>query len=153
MADEQDLYNKFGNYVGPDLDSSNHSSNNSSAASSRRGAPGDASDVFDNDRSRDGGGRTALVVRAANVDAAGTTPVATAIVIHEDKVLYPSAAEVYGDGVRTVVLDKDAMDQEDPIVSPVKLHTFSVMRDAAEEWDAYVADVLQPGRRKGGTHD
>merc|ERR1719287_161539 len=140
MADSQDLYDEFGNYVGPNLDSSSSSSSSSSsAASDRHGAPDDASDVSSDDLSRDGGGRAdGLVLHdggdgGADDGASGTAPGASAIVLHEDKVHYPSAAEVYGDGVRTAVLDEDAMDLEDPIVAPVRAKNFSLMRDEAEE--------------------
>ena len=63
MADEQELYDEFGNYIGPDLDSS--SSDDSSEGDDASVAPGDASDVSeDDDVSRDGGGRAdRLVVR------------------------------------------------------------------------------------------
>eukprot|EP00584_Thalassiosira_punctigera_P023073 CAMPEP_0172556116 /NCGR_PEP_ID=MMETSP1067-20121228/63458_1 /TAXON_ID=265564 ORGANISM="Thalassiosira punctigera, Strain Tpunct2005C2" /NCGR_SAMPLE_ID=MMETSP1067 /ASSEMBLY_ACC=CAM_ASM_000444 /LENGTH=145 /DNA_ID=CAMNT_0013344825 /DNA_START=26 /DNA_END=460 /DNA_ORIENTATION=- len=138
---EVDLYDEFGNYIGPDLDSS--SDDDSSSDESSRGAggaPDDASDVSEDDVSRDGGGRATddvLVVREGGGDGAGedlgTAPGASAIVLHEDKVHYPSAEEVYGEGVRTAVLDEDAMDLEEPIVEPVRKKTFSLMRDEAEE--------------------
>ena len=42
-----------------------------------------------------------------------------AIVLHEDKEHYPSADQVYGEEVRTAVLDEDAMDLDTPLVEPV----------------------------------
>ena len=44
---------------------------------------------------------------------------ASAIVLHEDKEHYPSADQVFGDEVRTAVLDEDAMDLETPLVEPL----------------------------------
>lgn len=164
-ADQGDLYDEFGNYVGPDLDSSSDDDSSSSGASSRDGggggsAPDDASDVSSDDVSRDGGGRAdadALVLRGdgeggggGEGEDLGTAPAASAIVLHEDKVHYPSAAEVYGEGVRTAVLDEDAMDLEEPLVAPVRKKTFSLVRDEAEEREAYGGDMLRPGDKKGG---
>ena len=148
--DQQDLYDEFGNYIGPDLDSSDDDDSSSESSSVRDGAPDDASEVSDDDISRDGGGRTDLVLHddGQGGPALGSAPAASAIVLHEDKVHYPSAEEVYGEGVRTAVLDEDAMDLENPIVEPVVKKTFSLMRDENEEREAYGADMIRPGGGK-----
>ena len=158
MADEQELYDEFGNYIGPDLDSS--SSDDSSEGDDASVAPGDASDVSeDDDVSRDGGGRAdRLVVRDGGggddddrrPGGLGTAPGASAIILHEDKVHYPTAEEVYGDGVRTAVLDEDAMDLDEPIVEPVRRKTFSLMVDEDEEREAYGGDMIRPSGGGGG---
>jgi len=145
--EQQDLYDEFGNYIGPDLDSSSDD-DDSSSEGSRDGnrAPDDASDVSDDDVSRDGGGRTdgAMVLHDGGGEGGGNSlglaPAASAIVLHEDKEHYPSAEEVYGEGVRTAVLDEDAMDLDEPIVEPVVKKTFSLMRDEKEEKEAYGED-------------
>lgn len=149
MADEQDLYDEFGNYIGPDLDSSDDDSSEASSrdGGGRGGAPDDASDVSEDDVSRDGGGRADQLALRDDADGGadedlGTAPGAGAIVLHEDKVHYPSAEEVYGEGVRTAVLDEDAMDLEEPIVEPVVKRTFSLMRDENEERDAYGGGMI-----------
>jgi U5 small nuclear ribonucleoprotein component len=140
MADQADLYDEFGNYIGPDLDSSDDDSTVSDDASK---APSDASDV--SDMSRDGGGRNDQLVEHRENDL-GTASAASAIVLHEDKVHYPSAEEVYGEGVRTAVLDEDAMDLEEPIVEPVRKKTFSLMRDEEEERRAYGVDTIRTSK-------
>eukprot|EP00536_Pseudo-nitzschia_multiseries_P003556 jgi/Psemu1/323067/estExt_fgenesh1_pg.C_560008 len=48
-----------------------------------------------------------------------TADPANAIVLHEDKDHYASAEDTFGEGVRTAVLDEDAMDLDQPIVEPV----------------------------------
>ncbi len=151
MADEQDLYDEFGNYIGPDLDSSTDDDDDDDEEI----APDDASDVSldEDDISRDGrrrggadDGEVRLILRNNNDDEdLGTAPGISAIVLHEDKVHYPSAQEVYGEGVRTAVLDEDAMELEEPIVEPVRRKTFSLMRDENEERVAYGADMIRPG--------
>jgi len=154
--DQQDLYDEFGNYIGPDLDDDSSSSDDSSDASSPAGrdAPDDTSDVSEDDISRDGGGRyqdgdDQLVLHGERGgENLGLAPGASAIVLHEDKVHYPSAEEVYGEGVRTAVLDEDTMDLEEPIVEPVKRKTFSLMRDENEEREAYGDGMIQKEDKK-----
>lgn len=153
MAEEQqDLYDEFGNYIGPDLDSSSDDDSSSEASSQGLGRGDDdddaASDV--SDISRGGGGELTL---HQNDESLGTTTAASAIVLHEDKVHYPSANEVYGEGVRTAVLDEDAMELEEPIVEPVKKQTFSLMRDENEEREAYGGGMIRPGGRRGEEED
>ena len=145
--DQQDLYDEFGNYIGPDLDSSDDDSSDESSRG-EGGAPDDASDVSEDDL----GGRADQLVlhdgEGGEDEDLGTAPGASAIVLHEDKVHYPSAEEVYGEGVRTAVLDEDTMDLEEPIVEPVQKKTFSLMRDENEEREAYGADMMKSGGKE-----
>ncbi|WFD31171.1 hypothetical protein MSPP1_002205 [Malassezia sp. CBS 17886] len=48
------------------------------------------------------------------------------VVLHEDKVYYPSAAEVYGDDVETLVQEEDTQPLSQPIVEPEKIRRFAV---------------------------
>ena len=50
-----------------------------------------------------------------------------AITLHEDKQYYPEASEVYGEKVKTVVLDEDAQPITEPILKPATVKTFSVL--------------------------
>lgn len=65
-----------------------------------------------------------------------------AIVLHEDKQYYPSAQEIYGEGVETMVQERDAQDLSEPIIAPVKVNThMAEERDLPEltysrEWQA-----------------
>lgn len=47
--------------------------------------------------------------------------------MHEDKKYYPEADEVYP-GVKTVTLDEDAQDLNEPIIKPIKQKNFSVLQ-------------------------
>ena len=164
MADEEELYDEFGNYIGPDLDSSDDDSDDSSQGSGGddddenkdqdRLAPDDASDVSgeedDDEHGRGEGGDTAMVLVDENAATTMTARLAepmNAIVLHEDKEHYPSAEQTYGDEVRTAVLDEDAMDLDTPIVEPVvnKSHrsTSNLVDDA--EWmysEEYLTKVI-----------
>lgn len=117
--EDDDLYDEFGNYIGPELDSSSDEDEDSEDEHSTReeDAP---SDVSHDEGDEDAG---AMVV--AGEASEGTADPVNAIVLHEDKEHYASAAETFGEGVRTAVLDEDAMDLDTPIVEPVvhKSHT------------------------------
>lgn len=45
------------------------------------------------------------------------------IILHEDKNYYPSASQVYGQGVETLVEEEDAQPLSVPIVQPIKVPT------------------------------
>lgn len=49
-----------------------------------------------------------------------------AIVLHEDKRYYPSAAEVFGPDVETIVHEEDDQALTVPLVAPVKKKKFQV---------------------------
>ncbi len=50
----------------------------------------------------------------------------TAVVLHEDKKYYPTAEEIYGEGVEALVMEEDAQPLEVPIIAPVKDKVFEV---------------------------
>jgi U5 small nuclear ribonucleoprotein component len=49
-----------------------------------------------------------------------------AVVLHEDKQYYPTAAQVYGEGVETLVQEEDAQPLTEPIIAPVEQKKFSI---------------------------
>ena len=53
-------------------------------------------------------------------------PVHNAVILHEDKQYYPSASEVYGEEVETLVQEEDAQPLSEPIVAPVKVRKWTV---------------------------
>ncbi|EST05161.1 Translation elongation factor EFTu/EF1A, domain 2 [Kalmanozyma brasiliensis GHG001] len=56
-----------------------------------------------------------------------------AVVLHEDKQYYPSASEVYGEDVETMVQEEDAQPLSVPIVEPVKVRRFAVQEEGLPE--------------------
>jgi len=50
----------------------------------------------------------------------------TQIVLHEDKKYYPSAEEVYGPEVETLVQEEDTQPLSEPIIQPIKIKKFQV---------------------------
>eukprot|EP00978_Attheya_sp_CCMP212_P007018 scaffold16416_cov52-Attheya_sp.AAC.5 len=119
MADLQDaeLYDEFGNYIGPDLDDDDDDESESDSEES------------DDEEEQDEASDVSLqgsVEGASNEMQLGSTEAASAIVLHEDKNVYPSASQVYGENVRTAVLDEDAMELEVPIVEPVQTKSWAM---------------------------
>ena len=141
----EELYDEFGNYIGPELDSSSEdesSDEESEQQQQQQQEFGDAepdedvSDLEDDEAAGGGGGGAsgtaaggAMVEHDGRPEFAGPGTAASAIVLHEDKEHYPSAGEVYGPGVTTAVLDEDALDLDVPIVEPLKTKTFSLVEE------------------------
>ena len=50
----------------------------------------------------------------------------TAVVLHEDKKYYPTALEVYGPEVETLIQEEDAQPLTEPIIAPVRKNKFQV---------------------------
>jgi U5 small nuclear ribonucleoprotein component len=53
-------------------------------------------------------------------------PRANQVVLHEDKQYYPSAEEVYGPDVETLVQEEDTQPLSEPIVAPIKVKKFQL---------------------------
>ena len=52
------------------------------------------------------------------------------IVLHEDKKYYPSAEEVYGPGVETLVQEEDTQPLSEPIIAPIKVKQFELKEES-----------------------
>ncbi len=117
MDNDQELYDEFGNYIGPDLDSDESSSDEDSDASDNENGndADDASAISEMDVDTDASGNNTLAVAGLESEMAAPS---SSIVLHEDKVHYPSASTVYGPNVTTAILDEDTMDISEPILPP-----------------------------------
>ncbi|XP_055551768.1 116 kDa U5 small nuclear ribonucleoprotein component [Wyeomyia smithii] len=105
---DSDLYDEFGNYIGPDLESDEDDD---------QSLYGQA-DQQDDLELEDG-----LEEEAEHSE----DPVSSrAVVLHEDKRYYPSALEVYGEEVETIVQEEDAQPLDKPIIEPVKKVKFQI---------------------------
>jgi U5 small nuclear ribonucleoprotein component len=114
---DEDLYDEFGNYVGPEL--------NDSDAEEEDGLPFEG-DIAEMDFEEGHDSRNMALVEGSNFDQGRIVADENRIVLHEDKKYYPNADEVYP-GVRTVTLDEDAQDLSEPIIKPIKAKNFSVL--------------------------
>ena len=136
MSDEEELYDEFGNYVGPDLDSSDDDDDDDDDDKEPvEGADHDDDDDASDVSSDAEGGRRLqspatqrMTIRdddhQDDNEAGATADPMSAIVLHEDKEHYPSAEQVFGEEVRTAVLDEDAMEIETPLVQPLSTKSF-----------------------------
>lgn len=107
---DQELYDEFGNYIGPELDSdeededAEEDKNREDAMAEYAGEDDD--DDMDADEADD----------AAEMQ----------VVLHEDKKYYPTAEEVYGPEVETIVQEEDTQPLTEPIIAPVKKKKFTM---------------------------
>lgn len=146
MSDDGELYDEFGNYIGPDLESSDEEDDEDDAFADQQNqeqtkALDDASDVSDEGV---GHGKNAMVIH--DEQEVETVEPMNAVVLHEDKEHYQSAEQVFGEDVRTAVLDEDAMELETPLVEPVKNKSDRVESTIdTEDWiysEDYLTTVL-----------
>ncbi|KAL4719058.1 hypothetical protein ACJJTC_015397 [Scirpophaga incertulas] len=120
-----DLYDEFGNYIGPELESDSDD-DQSVYGQENRDADEDAMEEDED----------------ADVEPE-TAPMS--VVLHEDKRYYPQAVEVYGPEVETVVQEEDTQALDKPLVEPVKHKKFQVQEQQLPEttYDMeYLADML-----------
>ena len=134
---DADLYDEFGNYIGPELESDEDDETmyaSEMAGSRGRSGKGDDDDDDedeeanghdDNDENDDeangGGGGDMRMALGDDVMPS------TSVVLHEDKKYYPTAEEIYGADVEAIVHEEDAQALTEPIIAPVKRNRFSVV--------------------------
>mmetsp|Transcript_27355 Transcript_27355/g.63811 ORF Transcript_27355/g.63811 Transcript_27355/m.63811 type:complete len:969 (-) Transcript_27355:197-3103(-) len=109
---EENLYDEFGNYIGPDLDDDEEDEDDFDEGAAEPGAdePG-ADEPMDVDAEK-GADRQ--------------------IILHEDKKYYPDAEEVYGDA-ETLVQMEDTQPLTDPIIAPVQSKNFDLLEKQMPE--------------------
>ncbi|KAL9099063.1 MAG: hypothetical protein Q9163_005382 [Psora crenata] len=105
-----DLYDEFGNFIGEPEESEEESV---------QGANGAA--YIDEDGADEDGAPNDLALMEMDEDGPSN-----AVVLHEDKQYYPTAREVYGPGVETLVQEEDAQPLSQPIIAPVVQKKFNV---------------------------
>ncbi|KAL9228778.1 hypothetical protein vseg_004322 [Gypsophila vaccaria] len=115
------LYDEFGNYIGPEIDSDNDNPSSSDDS---------PSDNENNSLSDDGADDKHHRITAAAHGGVSDEDVDMVennqVVLAEDKKYYPTAEEVYGDDVETLVMDEDELPLEMPIIKPVKAMNFEL---------------------------
>ncbi|CAH1788149.1 unnamed protein product [Owenia fusiformis] len=105
---DTELYDEFGNYIGPELDSDD-----------------DADDLDEDEQvDRDFGGPEDDDMEADQNEVDDAPEMS--VVLHEDKKYYPTAEEVYGPDVETIVQEEDTQALTEPIIVPVKKKKFQV---------------------------
>lgn len=124
---DQDLYDEFGNYIGPELESDDDSS--SEEEREEEEDPGVDQEAIEQDDDEEGGQ-------------------SMAIVLHEDKKYYPTAGEVYGPDVETIVHEEDTQPLTQPIIQPVRKNKFEHVEQELPETSysmEFLADLMDNG--------
>ena len=101
---------RFGNFIGEAEESEEES---------QQGATGDA--YVDEDEAEEDGAPNDQALMEIDEDGPSN-----AVVLHEDKQYYPTAQQVYGPGVETMVQEEDAQPLSQPIIAPVVQKRFTV---------------------------
>ncbi|KDR85538.1 hypothetical protein GALMADRAFT_51855 [Galerina marginata CBS 339.88] len=115
MASFED-YDEFGNYIGADLDSDDEDEiqQQQQQEEPTSGVPLEGYDDVPMKEAED--------MALMEVDE----PSHTAVILHEDKQYYPSAGDIYGPGVETLVQEEDAQPLSEPIIAPIKVRKWTV---------------------------
>lgn len=103
------MYDEFGNYIGPELDSDSDDDIDESRPQVQEVEYADDDDEDMDDQ----------MEREERVPS-------QAIVLHEDKKYYPTAEEIYGPDVETIIHEEDTQPLTDPIIAPVKVKKFQI---------------------------
>ncbi len=140
--DEDNLYDEFGNYIGPDLDSSSEEESDEEEEEEEE-EDRDHDDRDNHDETMMGvgnnynGNTNSMIIE----HDASMAPAQNQIVLHEDKVHYPSAETIYGPNVTTAVIDEDAMDIDIPIIPP-SAPTMTAASSRSEGGDNYDTKLI-----------
>ncbi|XP_078482120.1 116 kDa U5 small nuclear ribonucleoprotein component [Ciona intestinalis] len=120
---DSDMYDEFGNYIGPELDSDGED---------------EVDDVSEEESESEEEGEKEEMEQDAHVTG-------TEVVLHEDKKYYPSHEEVYGPTVETIVEEEDAQPLTEPIIAPIKRKKFALVEQELPNttYDMeYLADMM-----------
>ncbi|KAE8720250.1 glycerol-3-phosphate transporter family protein [Hibiscus syriacus] len=134
---DDNLYDEFGNYIGPDIESDQGSDSEGKEDEDLR-------DRHAEEEGEQSDGEAPPGVSNGWITAANDFDMDNQIVLAEDKKYYPTA-EVYGDDVETLVMDEDELPLEQPIIKPVRNIKFGLQcctRWTLATWEDGFMDML-----------
>ncbi|KAG5225998.1 U5 small nuclear ribonucleoprotein component [Salix suchowensis] len=114
---DDNLYDEFGNYIGPEIESDQESDAEEEDEELPDKPPEDE---------EESDGEEAAHASNGWLTASNDVDMDNQVVLAEDKKYYPTAEEVYGPGVETLVNDEDEQPLEQPIIKPVRNIKFEV---------------------------
>lgn len=114
---DDSLYDEFGNYIGPEIES-DQESDRDEEDEDLPDRPADEAVASD--------GEDAAAAYDGWLTASNDVDMDNQIVLSEDKKYYPTAEELYGEDVETLVMDEDEQPLEQPIIKPVRNIKFEV---------------------------
>ncbi|KAK7983736.1 hypothetical protein PG989_011138 [Apiospora arundinis] len=110
-----DLYDEFGNFIGEEADASEEESEHGVDAGAY---------VYDDEQSE-----AAHEVTGQELMELDDEGPSNAVILHEDKQYYPTAQQVYGEDVETMVQEEDAQSLTQPIIAPIDTRKFNIEED------------------------
>ncbi|RKP04912.1 P-loop containing nucleoside triphosphate hydrolase protein [Thamnocephalis sphaerospora] len=119
---DDSLYDEFGNYLGPELPSSDDEELAEASGLQGVGDHGGQDDAMEAEDELEAEAREQSSFALMRMDDVPENQV----VLHEDKKYYPTAEEVYGQEVETLVQDEDTQLLSEPIVETVKVKSFTL---------------------------
>lgn len=117
---DDSLYDEFGNYIGPEIESDQESDPDSDEPEADDGKGVEEAGASEEEGSPAPPPSNGWLTTTSDMD------VDNQIVLAEDKKYYPTAQEVYGEDVETLVMDEDEQPLEQPIIKPVRNVKFEV---------------------------
>ncbi|OBT54965.1 U5 small nuclear ribonucleoprotein component [Pseudogymnoascus sp. 24MN13] len=106
-----DLYDEFGNFIGEAEESEDDSQHGIDASAY----------VYDQEYPEEEEAPEVTGQELMEIDEDGPS---NAVILHEDKQYYPTAQQVYGEDVETMVQEEDAQPLTQPIIAPVEVKKF-----------------------------
>ncbi|KAI5838968.1 P-loop containing nucleoside triphosphate hydrolase protein [Morchella snyderi] len=107
-----DLYDEFGNFIGEAVESDEEDQRSETGA-----------DAYVDYDDASVAGHEGDDQQLMELDDEGPS---NAVVLHEDKQYYPTAAQTYGADVEAMVEEEDAQPLSEPIIAPIKVKKFTV---------------------------
>lgn len=108
---DDSLYDEFGNYIGPEIDSEGESDGDDQDEDIQDKPDEEA---MASDVEEPGAASNGWITASNDIDMDNQ------IVLAEDKKYYPTAEEVFGENVESLVMDEDEQPLEQPIIKPVR---------------------------------
>ncbi|KAK2358016.1 hypothetical protein P8452_77213 [Trifolium repens] len=131
---DDSLYDEFGNYIGPEIESDQDSDREEDDDNDEPGEEDSRAVESDGEGPSNGW----LTTGGSNDE----DMLENQVVLAEDKKYYPTAEEVYGEDVETLVMDEDEQPLEQPIIKPVKNKKFEV---GVKDSSTYVSSQFMLG--------
>ncbi|KAK5113052.1 hypothetical protein LTR62_003631 [Meristemomyces frigidus] len=130
-----DLYDEFGNYIGEEASDEDEGDEQQTTNTYDQ--------YLDQDNIAEDGPPTADELMDVDVDNGPSN----AVVLHEDKQYYPSASQLYGPDVETLVQEEDTQTLQQPIIEPIKHERFTVeetgdLPQVGWEW-GFLSDLMR----------
>jgi len=113
---DEDLYDEFGNYIGPD-----------SGEEDDEDEDGDGQDDPDDEEEEEEEDQATGALLEGDTEMGEADDGDTRVVLHEDKKYYPTAMEVYGEEVETTVQEEDSQPITQPIVAPIRPKEYDIV--------------------------